>query len=230
VIRLKTKKKRGVRMLVISLIGIFVLLIGIIALRLVYLSSATNGDPIAKYASPKSALLVLDIQNDTLGISEYGNKEPLMANINKAIEYANGANMEIIYTKQEFKGNPLDSLLTGGMYQADSDGAALFNKLSIKSDNIFNKLRTDAFSEEHFENYLIKKEINTLYIVGADASACVYKTALGGINRGYRVIILEDSIFSIKKELLNSMLEKYQTKGIELTNINDFIQTQAIDK
>ncbi|WP_264740809.1 isochorismatase family cysteine hydrolase [Cytobacillus firmus] len=216
-------------MLIISIIGILVLCIGTIALRLVYLSSATKGDSIAKYDSPKSALLVLDIQNDTLGISEYGNTKPLMANINTAIEYANDANMEIIYTKQEFTENPLNSLISGGIYQADSDGADLYNELSVQSDNIFSKLRTDAFSEEHFENYLIKNEINTLYIVGADASSCVYKTALGGINRGYRVIILEDSIFSVKREILNTMLEKYQTKGIEITNINDFIQTQAID-
>ncbi len=215
-------------MLIISIIGIMVLCIGIIALRLVYLSSATKGDSIAKYDSPKSALLVLDIQNDTLGISEYGNTKPLMANINSAIEYANGANMEIIYTKQEFTENPLNSLISGGMYQADSDGADLYNKLSVQSDNVFSKLRTDAFSEEHFENLLIKNEINTLYIVGADASSCVYKTALGGINRGYRVVILEDSIFSVKRDMLNTMLEKYQTKGIEITNIKDFIQTQAI--
>ncbi|RHW39118.1 cysteine hydrolase [Neobacillus notoginsengisoli] len=225
----KKNKRRNLRMLVISIIGILVLCIGIIALRLIYLSSATKGDSIAKYDSPKSALLILDIQNDTLGISEYGNTEPLIANINTAIEYANDANMEIIYTKQEFKGNPLDSLISGGMYQADSVGADLYNELSIQSDNIFSKLRTDAFSEEHFESYLIKNKINTLYIVGADASACVYKTALGGINRGYRVIVLEDSIFSVKRDLLNTMLEKYQTKGIEITTIKNFNQTQAVD-
>ncbi|MEK3978256.1 isochorismatase family cysteine hydrolase [Psychrobacillus sp. FSL K6-2836] len=216
-------------MILISIIGILILCIGIIALRLVYLSSATNGDAIAKYDSSKSALLVLDIQNDTLGISEYGNTEPLMDNINTAIEYANDSNMEIIYTKQEFTGNPLDTMLSSGMYQADSDGADLYNELSIQSDNIFSKLRTDAFSVDHFENYLIENEIDTLYIVGADASSCVYKTALGGKNRGYRVIVLEDSLFSVKKDMLNTILEKYQKKGIEVTNTKDFIQTQAID-
>ncbi|MDZ5472408.1 isochorismatase family cysteine hydrolase [Bacillus sp. 31A1R] len=216
-------------MLMISVIGILGLCIGIIALRLFYLSSATKGESIAKYYRPKSALLVLDIQNDTLGIPLYGNTEPLMANINKAIEYANDTNMEIIYTKQEFTGHPLDSLLTGGMYQANSEGADLYDELSIQSDNIFSKLRTDAFSVELFENYLIKNEISTLYIVGADASACVYKTALGGINRGYRVIILEDSIFSVKRDKLNTMLNKYQSKGIEISNMKNFIQTQTIN-
>ncbi len=216
-------------MLVISLVGIVVFCVGIIALRLVYLSSATNGNPIDKYNNAKSALLVLDVQNDTLGIPEYGNTQPLIANINTAIEYANANNIEIIYTKQEFTVNPLNTLISGGMFQADSKGADLYNELSILSDNIFSKLRTDAFSLGNFENHLIRNEINTLYIVGADASACVYKTALGGKNRGYRVIIIEDSIFSIKKEMLNSMINKYQTKGIEITTIKDFIHTQAIN-
>lgn len=227
---MKTKnKRRKLRKIVIGIIGILVLSIGVVASRAVYLSNATKGDLIAEYVSPKSALLVLDVQNDTLGISEYGNTEPLMANINTAIEYANDSNMEIIYTKQEFTGNPLDSLISQGMYQADSDGVDLYNELSIQSDNVFSKLRTDAFSEESFESYLIENEIDTLYIVGADASACVYKTALGGINRGYRVIVLEDSLFSVKKDLLNKMLEKYQSKGIEITDTKDFIQTLAID-
>ncbi|OMC83115.1 isochorismatase family cysteine hydrolase [Viridibacillus sp. FSL H8-0123] len=224
---MKTKNKRSnLRMILISIIGILVLCIGIIALRFVYLSSATKGDSIAKYDSPKSALLVTDIQNDTLGISEYGNTEPLMANINTAIKYANDSEMEIIYVKQEFMKNSLDSLLSGGMYEADSDGADLYNELSVQSDNIFSKLRSDAFSSDHFENYLIENEIDTLFIVGADASGCVYKTALGGINRGYRVIVLDDSLFSVKENALNKMLVKYQTNGIEITNIKDFIQTR----
>ncbi|ETT80720.1 isochorismatase family cysteine hydrolase [Viridibacillus sp. FSL R5-0477] len=224
---MKTKNKRSnLRMILISIIGILVLCIGIIALRFVYLSSATKGDSIAKYDSPKSALLVTDIQNDTLGISEYGNTEPLMANINTAIKYANDSEMEIIYVKQEFMKNSLDLLLSGGMYEADSDGADLYNELSVQSDNVFSKLRSDAFSSDHFENYLIENEIDTLYIVGADASGCVYKTALGGINRGYRVIVLDDSLFSVKENALNKMLVKYQTNGIEITNIKDFIQTR----
>ncbi|MEK4092660.1 isochorismatase family cysteine hydrolase [Viridibacillus sp. FSL H8-0110] len=224
---MKTKNKRSnLRMILISIIGILILCIGIIALRFVYLSSATKGDSIAKYDSPKSALLVTDIQNDTLGISEYGNTEPLMANINTAIKYANDSEMEIIYVKQEFMKNSLDSLLSGGMYEADSDGADLYNELSVQSDNIFSKLRSDAFSSDHFENYLIENEIDTLFIVGADASGCVYKTALGGINRGYRVIVLDDSLFSVKENALNKMLVKYQTNGIEITNIKDFIQTR----
>lgn len=224
---MKTKNKRSnLSMILIIVIGILVLCVGIIAVRLVYLSSATKGDTIIKYNSPKSALLVTDIQNDTLGISEYVNTEPLMSNINTAIEYANDSEMEIIYVKQEFMRNSLDSLLSGGMYQADSDGANLYNELSIQSDNVFSKHRSDAFSSEVFENYLVENEIDTLYIVGADASGCVYKTALGGINRGYRVIVLDDSLFSVKEDALNKMLEKYQTNGIEITSIKDFIQTQ----
>ncbi|WP_313235587.1 cysteine hydrolase [Sporosarcina ureae] len=211
-------------MIIISIVGVLLLCIGIISLRLVYLSSVTKGESIAKYDNPKSAILVLDIQNDTMGIEQYGDTGPLMANINRAIEYAKDSEMEIIYTKQEFKGNPLDLILSNGMYKADSDGSELYNELSIQSDNIFSKLRTDTFSVEHFENYLIKNKINTLYIVGAYASACVYKTALGGINRGYQVIILEDSIFSLNKKMLNTMLEKYKLKGIEISTIQDFIQ------
>lgn len=214
--------------LFIIIFGILVPFIVAFVIRAVYLSRATKGDSIANYDNPKSALLVTDIQNDTLGISKYGNTDPIMKNINSSIKHAKDSEIDIVYTKQAFKGNPLDSLISGGLYQADTFGAELSNEVSVLSENIFNKLRTDAFTSGHFEQHLISNEIDTLYIVGADACACVYKTALGAINRGYRVVVLEDGLFSVKKETLNAMLKRYKSKGIEIMNTNDFIQSAMI--
>lgn len=61
--------------------------------------------------------------------------------------------------------------------------------------------------------------------MGADASACVYKTALGGLNRNYQVIILEDCIFSISdKFFLNEAIKKYENKGIQVSDLNEFLK------
>lgn len=74
------------------------------------------------------------------------------------------------------------------MYKKNTKGASLSSQLLIKSGNIFSKLRADAFSQKAFEQYLMDKQINTLYIVGADATACVYKTSLGGVNKNIAFI------------------------------------------
>lgn len=199
-------------------------IIAVIAGRLLFLTSATKGKPISDYSSEKAALVVIDIQEDTLRIPQYTNKNELMQNINASIKYANENGIDIIYTKQEFT-NTFDLIISGGMYKADNKGAALSNQLLVKSDYIFSKLRSDAFSQKAFEQCLIDKQINTLYIVGADASGCVYKTALGGVNRGYRVVILKDCIFSVKQSMLTKMLRQYEKDGIDIGEANNFIQS-----
>lgn len=209
-------------MVIIGVISLLVVCVGIITMRLVYLSSPTKGEMIVKYGNPKSALLVMDIQNDTLGVSQYSNTDALIKNINDTVEYADKNNIEVIYIKQEFD-NPLDSLLSGGMYRVDSEGAQLSKQLSFTSENVYSKNRSDTFSVSEFEKYLIDEQIDTLYLVGADASACVYKTALGGVNRGYNIIVLEDCIFSLNRDMLNNMFKKYVQNDINISNISSFI-------
>jgi nicotinamidase-related amidase len=210
------KKKRRISIIILSILAVLLVCLAIFGARLFYLTSATKGDVIAKYENPKSALLVIDIQNDTLAIPQYSNKDTLMSNINEAVEYANNNGIEVIYIKQEYGSNPLDALLSGGLYRTGSKGAQLSERLIQKPVNIFSKTRSDAFSTSQFEEYLISKQIDTLYIVGADATACVYKTALGAVNRGYKVIALKDCIFALNENYLNKMVNKYIENDIDV--------------
>ncbi|MCX8132123.1 MAG: cysteine hydrolase [Clostridia bacterium] len=218
------QKLKGSKKALIIIACIMISILAVIAGRILFLSSATTGKTIADYRNGKAALLVIDIQEDTLNVPQYSNSKELIQNINTSIEYAAENGMDIIYIKQEYS-NIFDSLLTGGMYKANSKGSALSSQMIIKSDNIFSKLRSDSFSENNFEKYLIDNQIDTLYIVGADASACVYKTSLGGVNRGYHVVVLKDCLFSVNKNILNKMLERYIKDGIKVENMGEFLQS-----
>jgi len=213
----KKKKKKILLKVILPILTVIVVFVGILALRAVKLVSATKGDLIARYDHPTSALLVLDVQNDTLNNSQYGNTDTFMNNINNAITYANKNGLAVIYTKQECTSNPLDFILSFGTYRANSEGSQLSQKLDLKPNIIFNKSRNDAFSASDFEKYLLSEQINTLYLVGADASGCVYRTALGGVNRGYSVNILKDCVFAANEDILNKMIEKYSEDGIGIT-------------
>lgn len=204
-------------------IVLIVVLAFIIGGRLYYLSKETSGEQISYKNETKSALLVLDVQNDTLGMKEYTKKDELVKNINTAIEFAKENEMEIIYTKQIFT-NPIDKLLSGGLYAENKEGSELSSEIEVLSSRVYAKERTDAFSNKELEKYLLEQKITTVYIVGADASACVYKTALGGVNRNYEVIILEDCIFSISDKLFNKAIKDYENKGIEVSNLNEFMK------
>lgn len=195
----------------------------IIGGRLYYLSKVTSGETVSSKSDPKSALLVLDVQNDTLAVKEYTKKDVLVERINTAIGFAKENEMEIIYTKQVFS-NPLDKLLSGGLYVENREGSELSQEIELLSPHVYTKERTDAFSNKAFEKYLLEQKITTIYIIGADASACVYKTALGGINRNYDIIIIEDCIFSISDKLYNKAIKDYESNGIQVSNLKEFLK------
>lgn len=210
-------------MLIMRAVLIVVIFASIIGGRLYYLSKETFGEEVSGENGNKSALLVLDVQNDTLSMKEYTQKDVLVKNINKAIEFAKENEIEIIYTKQVFT-NSIDKFLSGGLYAENTEGSELSPEIEVISSHVYEKERTDAFSNTELEKYLLDQKITTVYIVGADASACVYKTALGGLNRNYQVIILEDCIFSISDKFLNEAIKKYENKGIQVSNLNEFLK------
>lgn len=204
--------------IVCSLLGVLIITF---ASRIIYLTTPTKGTKIESYSQQKAALLVIDIQNDTTKLPQYKHTDELIANINTSIEQAKTSGMDILYVRQEFS-NPLDLIISSGNYKSGSTGADFSEPLLITSDHIFTKLRSDTFSNSDFNQYLIDHQINTLYIVGADASSCVYKTALGAVNRGYKTIILKDSIFSFSDKMYDKMLKEYENAQLQTTTLDSF--------
>lgn len=219
---MKIKNKKLFRIF-LSVVGVLLIVTTIFVIRVMTLSTPTSGDTIGEYSDPKSALFVIDMQNDTTGDNSfYGDTTKFIENVNRSIGIAEKRAMEIIYIKQEYKSNPIDLLLSSGKYKAGTEGVQLDSRLQVVNENIFTKVKSDAFSSKNLEDYLVSKQIDTIYIVGADATACVYKTALGGLNRKYKIVVVEDSIISVNNEIIKEMLNKYRSEGIDVTNLVQF--------
>ena len=209
-----TKKKRKRLRVVLPIIGVVLILVIIVVSSVLYATTPTKGDPIAGYNEPKAALLVIDVQNDTTSNTAfYGDTTRFLENVNQAIAFAEENDMEILYVKNITGNNPVLQLLAGGKYKDGTVGAELADGLQIASGNIFTKSIRDSFSDKGFEDYLISKQVDTLYIVGADASACILSTAQGGINRNYNVNIISDAIITVNDTVMAQMLEQYTKDG-----------------
>lgn len=208
------------KMIIFGILIVIIAIGTIIGIRIYKLSLSSSGDTISESRNGK-ALVVLDIQNDTLSVPQYKNSSNLLENINKTIEEANKLNIPVVYSKQEFS-KPLDKLLSGGVYRQGSTGSKLSNELSVTSTNIFSKERSDLFSSNDFENFLATNNIGELYLVGADASSCVLKTTEAGINREYKVTVLKDCIFSIDEKRLKTALNTYKKLGANVNEQIDF--------
>jgi nicotinamidase-related amidase len=175
--------------------------------------TATNGKKIANYPEPRKALVVLDLQEAYAGD---GARPPVTNSpasgffhtVNRLIDQAAESGVEVAYIRQVF-GNNFMVRLHGGRRQGK---VVIDRRVKLINGNDFEKNRTDAFSNRQFEQFLIDRQVGELYLLGVDAAYCVYFTALGALNRGYRVTVITDAVLSRKG--MAEVLERYRRKGI----------------
>jgi nicotinamidase/pyrazinamidase len=218
------------------LIAVVVLIIGIAGFlisQIMIISQPTEGVKIAKYQNPQKAVLVIDIQEDFTGVTAkppfpYRDSQKLIDTVNTITEYASQRNIPVIYIRQEldgFIGTLLSNLFAGGTAIKGNPGTEIDKRVNLVSSNIYPKPKSDAFSNQVFEEFLIRNQINELYLVGLDADGCVHNTALGALNRGYTVNIVTDAIVLKEEEKWNELLEQYKKEGIKLTLTREFISS-----
>lgn len=148
------------------------------------------------------ALVVIDIQNDITK-----NYKEILANINKAIDWAVSQGMQVVYIKHN---NITPATRT---FKPDTHGAELVSEMHIVSDHIFVKTKSNALTSEAFADFINDNGIDTFYIIGADATACVKSTCYNMAKQGYKVTVLSDCVTSYDKKKIEEMLLYYASKG-----------------
>ena len=197
----------------------------------IMLTQATQGARIAEYQNPQKALLVIDVQEDitgtaTLPLSPYKGKAEYIARLNKVIEDANAKNILIIYIKQEFDGlwgKILSWTVFCGSDIKGNPGTKVDKRIAMLSNYKFSKPQGDSFANPKLNEFLTQQRVNELYLVGLDPEFCIYATARGALNRGYKVNVITDAILSWRDSICiwtkndNEMIfEKYRKEGIKL--------------
>ena len=158
----------------------------------------------------KSALVVIDIQNDITK-----NYKDIIDNVNKAIDWAVNNDIHVVYIKHE-------NLSAGTRtFKPNTPGAELVPDLNIVSDHIFTKSKGNALTSEAFAEFINKNEIREFYITGADAVACVKSTCYNLCKANYAVNVLSDCVTSYDKKKIDEMLEYYESKGSTIITLSD---------
>jgi len=195
----------------LAIVAFLALMVALMMYRSMFV--ATRGRKIATYPNPRKALVVLDIQE---GYSGTEARRPvtappatgMLATVNRLIDMASESDMEVAYIRQVFSNN-LFVRLHGGRRVGK---VMIDRRIKVINGNDFEKNRTDAFSNRRFEQLLIDRQVDELYLTGVDADYCVYYTAIGALNRGYRVVVVTDAVASRHK--MADVLERYRRKGI----------------
>ena len=169
---------------------------------------------------------MIDVQEGTTGelsVTEgyINQREPFLAAVNKVIEKADTSDITIIYIKNETT-NWLFNFV-GGNILAQGHPSAEFDKdLKVINKNQFVKNNLDAFTNPQLDEFLIKNQINHLYITGLDAAYCAGAATKTALNRGYVVTLIEDALLSETEELKAEKINEFKELGVKVVTVDNF--------
>jgi len=180
-----------------------------------------KGSIIPKCQSTKTVLLVMDMQEDFLGEKA---KMPIKkeqipaitAVVNSLIDEFERNGQPIIYIKSEFQKIAIGNRIRHRAAIVGSPGTDIYRKIRISGEIIFSKKRPNAFSNPEFEKYLVANQVNQLVITGVYADQCVLDTALGALDRNYRVKFVRNGVGSSSDKAVNGACEKVKKRGAEV--------------
>ena len=156
----------------------------------------------------QDALIVIDMQNDFMpgGALPVPEGDSIVPVLNKYIKLFSEKGLSVFFTRDWHPENHISFKGFGGIWPPhciqDTEGANFHPELFIPSDNKF--IISKGYSRD-FDAYsgfqgtvlderLKERGIKRIFVGGVATDYCVKNTAFGGINLGYQVFILEDSI------------------------------------
>ncbi|TCK28992.1 nicotinamidase-related amidase [Ancylobacter aquaticus] len=74
------------------------------------------------------------------------------------------------------------------------------------------KRRFSAFSAPALAAILNRHSVDTLIVTGAETDMCVLATVMDGVDRGYRIVIVDDAVCSSSDEGHEAALTIYRTR------------------
>ena len=97
--------------------------------------------------------------------------------------------------------------------------AALFSTLAatalarhVPPAIVVDKPAYSAFFQSKLYDLLVRKEVRTVVVSGAETDVCVLATVLSAVDLGFRVVIIEDALCSSSDEGHDALMTMYRTR------------------
>jgi len=204
---------------IIAFVSLIVIsFVSLVVFQVIKFLSVSKGEKISMYQNPQKALLVIDIQkaftDPGARIVDGTQAVSMIAGANLLTELFVGMNKPVIYIKTEYDGS--DHIMNFIRKNKALKGAAeteFDDRLRLSGTAVFSKSCMDSFSNQAFEEYLIKNRVDHLVITGLEARYCIFGAVSGALGRGYRVTVISDAIASVDDASRDRMLEKFRQLG-----------------
>jgi nicotinamidase-related amidase len=91
---------------------------------------------------------------------------------------------------------------------------------------VFDKVAYSPWLDGRLHTYLQSRQVDMIVVTGGETDVCVLATALGGIDLGYRVVVLKDAVCSGADETHDASLtllgDRFSVQ-LELTTTDEFL-------
>lgn len=132
-------------------------------------------------ASPATALLVIDMQNDVVG--EAFERDRTVATINELVLRARSAGTPVVWVQHS----------NAGM-ERDSEGWQIIPELVPRAEeSIVHKQYGDSFEATDLAELLAAHGTRRVLVTGAQTDACIRATLHGSLTRGYDTTLVADA-------------------------------------
>jgi ureidoacrylate peracid hydrolase len=169
--------------------------------------SAPRADIVERLAPERSALLVIDVQNDycdpegALGRhgTDLGAVAPALANIHRLIAASRACGATVIFIRnwhQVWTDSPAWRARTprqSGAARAGSWGAEFYSVAPLPGEPVIEKQRYDAFIGTPLDSALRALGRSTVVMTGFGTNVCVESTARHAVFLDYRIVFASDA-------------------------------------
>ncbi len=168
--------------------------------------------------SARTAVLIMDYQNDIVNMLPENVQVPLLDNASTILKKARQAHLPVIYVAVRFRDgypeiNPHNKLFSGlkgsGRFREGSPGAEIHDRVKPQPEDIVvTKRRVGAFSTTDLETILRAKNINTIVLLGISTSGVVLSTVRWAADMDYSLVVVSDACADRDAEVNRVLMDK----------------------
>lgn len=130
---------------------------------------------------PRTALVVIDVQNDV--VEGAHNRDVVVANVARLVDRARNQQVPVVWVQHA------DAQIIRG-----SDGWRIVPELTpYDSEPLVEKTYPDSFEETTLESVLSGLGVGRLFVAGAQTDECIRSTLHGAVVRGYDATLVSDA-------------------------------------
>jgi nicotinamidase-related amidase len=190
-------------------------------------------DPALTINSTRTAILIMDYQNDIVGMLPEHLRAPLLDSANAILKKARQAHLPVIYVVVRFRDgypeiDPHNKLFTGlkesGRLREGTPGAEIHDRVApLKEDVVVTKRRVGAFSTTDLETILRSKNIKTLVLLGISTSGVVLSTVRWAADMDYSIVVVSDACADPDAEVNRILMDKVFPRQVTVVTTRELI-------